>query len=176
MYDTEFQTAARRRGCGRDVATAAQAPHTLRMLSRITRIAYHSQHLSFLINATVMEEAAGRGFFIIMSDLWYGAGKGLWMHHVTPESARVYGRFLGRRYARFKNLMWMHCGDRNPDARLAECARQLARAIGEAAPHQLHTAHLGLHFSFAGRADLFAGYTHSEDTGAASLPDPGLES
>jgi ubiquinone/menaquinone biosynthesis C-methylase UbiE len=28
------------------------------MLSRITRIAYHSQHLSFLINATVMEEAA----------------------------------------------------------------------------------------------------------------------
>jgi ubiquinone/menaquinone biosynthesis C-methylase UbiE len=28
------------------------------MLSRIARIAYHSQHLSFLINATVMEEAA----------------------------------------------------------------------------------------------------------------------
>lgn len=28
------------------------------MLSRITRLAYHSQHLSFLINATVMEEAA----------------------------------------------------------------------------------------------------------------------
>ena len=28
------------------------------MLSRIDRLAYHSQHLSFLINATVMEEAA----------------------------------------------------------------------------------------------------------------------
>ena len=28
------------------------------MLNRLTRLAYHSQHLSFLINATVMEEAA----------------------------------------------------------------------------------------------------------------------
>jgi hypothetical protein len=28
------------------------------MLSRIDRLAYHSQHLSWLINATVMEEAA----------------------------------------------------------------------------------------------------------------------
>src|SRR5689334_15193945 len=28
------------------------------MLSRLDRLAYHSQHLSFLINATVMDEAA----------------------------------------------------------------------------------------------------------------------
>src|SRR5690349_7664952 len=28
------------------------------MLSRMARLAYHSQHLSFLINATVMEETA----------------------------------------------------------------------------------------------------------------------
>ncbi len=91
---------------------------------------------------TVLEEATQRGFFVIMSDLWYGAGDGLWMHHVTPESARAYGLFLGARYARFKNLMWMHCGDRNPDARLAECARQLALAIKERAPEHLHTAHL----------------------------------
>jgi hypothetical protein len=96
---------------------------------------------------TVMDEAAQRGFFVIMSNLWYGAGKGLWMHHVTPETAQVYGRFVGQRYARFQNLMWMHCGDRNPDARLAECARQLARAIGEEAPHQLHTAHLAHEFA-----------------------------
>lgn len=89
----------------------------------------------------VMEEATRRGFFVIMSDLWYGAGKGLWMHHVQPDSAAVYGRFLGRRYARFKNLMWMHCGDRNPDRNLAACARALAEAIREGAPHHLHTAH-----------------------------------
>jgi len=98
---------------------------------------------------TVMDEAAQRGFFVIMSELWYGAGNGLWMHHVTPESARVYGRFLGKRYARFKNLMWMHCGDRNPDARLAECARQLAHAVREEAPDHLHTAHLAHEFTSA---------------------------
>ena len=89
----------------------------------------------------VLEEAERRGFFVIMSDLWYGYGKGLWMHHVTPENARVYGAFLGKRYARFRNLMWMHAGDRNPDARLAECTRTLAREIRAAAPHHLHTVH-----------------------------------
>jgi hypothetical protein len=90
---------------------------------------------------TVMDETAMRGFFVIMSELWYGAGEGLWMHHVTPDGARSYGCFLGRRYARFKNLMWMHCGDRNPDENLAACARALAEAIRAEAPHHLHTAH-----------------------------------
>src|SRR5262249_48178805 len=97
----------------------------------------------------VMDEAARRGLFVIMSDLWYGAGRGLWMHHVAPESARAYGHFLGKRYARFKNLMWMHCGDRNPDERLADCARQLALAMKEEAPDQLHTAHLTHEFASA---------------------------
>ncbi len=98
---------------------------------------------------TVIDEVTTRGFFVIMSDLWYGYGKGLWMHHVTPESARTYGHFLGRRYARFQNLMWMHCGDRNPDQRLADSANELARAIKQEAPHHLHTAHLEHEFSSA---------------------------
>ncbi len=89
----------------------------------------------------VMEEAERRGFFVIMSELWYGAGKGLWMHHVKPDNAKVYGEFIGKRYARFKNLMWMHAGDRNPDQNLAECTRVLAREITAAAPHHLHTVH-----------------------------------
>ena len=91
----------------------------------------------------VLDEAEKRGFFVILSELWYGYGPGLWMHHVTPENARVYGAFIGKRYARFKNLMWMHAGDRNPDARLAECTRILAREIKVAAPHHLHTVHNG---------------------------------
>jgi hypothetical protein len=89
----------------------------------------------------VMKEAEKRGFFVIMSELWYGAGDGLWMHHVKPENAKVYGEFIGKRYARFQNLMWMHAGDRNPDENLAECTRVLAKAIAAAAPQQLHTVH-----------------------------------
>jgi hypothetical protein len=98
---------------------------------------------------TVMEEATRRGFFIIMSELWYGSGRGLWMHYVQPDSAKVYGHFLGKRYARFKNIMWMHCGDRNPDQRLIDSANQLAGAIREETPHHLHTAHLQHEFSSA---------------------------
>ena len=97
----------------------------------------------------VMDEATKQGFFVIMSELWYGAGNGLWMHHVTLASAKVYGHFLGKRYARFKNLMWMHCGDRNPDQRLTESANELARAIQQEAPHHLHTAHLQHEFASA---------------------------
>jgi hypothetical protein len=63
------------------------------------------------------------------------------MHYVKPDSAKIYGHFLGKRYARFKNLMWMHCGDRNPDENLVACASALAEAIREEAPHHLHTAH-----------------------------------
>jgi hypothetical protein len=98
---------------------------------------------------TVIDEVTKQGFFVIMSDLWYGYGKGLWMHHVTPESARTYGHFLGRRYARFQNLMWMHVGDRNPDQRLLDSANELARAIRQEAPHHLHTAHMQHEFSSA---------------------------
>jgi hypothetical protein len=97
----------------------------------------------------VMDEVTKQGFFVIMSDLWYGYGKGLWMHHVTPESARTYGHFLGRRYARFQNLMWMHVGDRNPDQRLLDSANELARAIRQEAPHHLHTAHMEHEYSSA---------------------------
>lgn len=114
----------------------------------------------------VLEEAERRGTFVIMSDLWYGFGKGLWMHHVTPENARVYGAFIGRRYARFKNLMWMHAGDHNPDARLAECTRILAREIRAAAPHHLHTVHNAPEFASAAFyheddwLDVNLGYTY----------------
>jgi hypothetical protein len=97
----------------------------------------------------VMDEAEKRGLFVIHSELWYGAGKGLWMHHANPDNAKVYGAFLGKRLARFKNLMWMHAGDRNPDANLAECTRVLAREIQAAAPHHLHTVHNAHEFASA---------------------------
>ena len=97
----------------------------------------------------IMEETEKRGIFVIMSELWYGAGRGLWLHHVKPDNAKVYGAFIGKRFARFKNLMWMHAGDRNPDENLAECTRVLAREIEAAAPHHLHTVHNAHEFASA---------------------------
>lgn len=114
----------------------------------------------------ILDEAEKRGFFVILSELWYGAGDGLWMHHVTPENAKIYGAFIGKRYARFKNLMWMHAGDRNPDKRLAECTRTLVKQIHDAAPHQLHTVHNAHEFASAAFhhedswLDVNLGYTY----------------
>ena len=90
----------------------------------------------------VLEEAERRGLFVIHNSIWFGYGKGLWMHHVTPENCRVYGEFIAKRFARFRNVMWMHVADRIPDERLRACARELAAAIDRCAPHQLQTAHL----------------------------------
>lgn len=114
----------------------------------------------------VMDEAEKRGLFIIMSDLWFGYGDGLWMHHVNPANAKVYGAFLGKRFARFENLMWMHAGDRNPDDNLMECTRILAREISAAAPHHLHTVHNSPEFASArfyhadAWLDVNLGYTY----------------
>ncbi len=97
----------------------------------------------------VMDEAEKRGLFVIQNSIWFGAGKGLWRHHITPANCRVYGEFIARKFARFQNLMWMHVGDRNPDARLAACARELAASFDRFAPHQLQTAHLRHEFGSA---------------------------
>jgi hypothetical protein len=97
----------------------------------------------------IVEEAEKRGLFVIHSELWYGAGNGLWLHHVKPDNAKAYGAFIGKRFARFKNLMWMHAGDRNPDANLAACTRVLAREIEAVAPYHLHTVHNAHEFASA---------------------------
>lgn len=97
----------------------------------------------------VMDEAEKRGLFVIHNSIWFGYGKGLWMHHLTPEKCRVYGEFVAKRFARFQNVMWMHVADRNPDARLTACARELAAAFDRYAPHQLQTAHLAHEFASA---------------------------
>ena len=114
----------------------------------------------------VMKEAESRGFLLIVSELWYGWGEGLWMHHVRPENVKIYGVFIGKRFARFRNWMWMHAGDRNPDQNLAECTRTLAREIKLAAPHQLHTVHNQSEFASAAFhhqdswLDVDLGYTY----------------
>src|SRR5262245_16816705 len=56
------------------------------MLSRFDRLAYHSQHLSFLINATVMEEAAR----LVMRRARPSVDQAVWkcLHHRRTELHR----------------------------------------------------------------------------------------
>ena len=119
----------------------------------------------------VLEEAEKRGLFIIHNSIWFGAGRGLWIHHITPENCRIYGESIAKRFARFKNVMWMQVGDRNPDARLMACAQELAAAFDRHAPHQLQTTHLEHEFASAARfhADAWLDVNLAYTYGAAYL-------
>ena len=52
---------------------------------------------------------------------------------------RSYGRFLGKRYRSFKNIIWVQAGDFNPPDKTIVNA--IAEGIAESAPGALHTAH-----------------------------------
>jgi hypothetical protein len=103
----------------------------------------------------VRDEVERVGFYFIDSNLWYGAGEGLWLHHINPENVKRYAEFLGKRFAKRQGMMWMHAGDRNPDERLLACTRTKATTIRALAPHHLHTVHHAHEFSSA--------YFHAQD-------------
>jgi hypothetical protein len=71
---------------------------------------------------------------------WGGDDKHGWRNRLTDENARPYGEFVGRRYAKFDNLIWILGGDANPKEK-TEAVRLMARGIKEHAPHQLITVH-----------------------------------
>jgi hypothetical protein len=116
----------------------------------------------------ILEEADKRGFFISINPIWYGWGQGLWIHHINPENMADYGEFLGKRFSRFRNIMWLHAGDRNPDDRLDVCTRIIVKQIKQYAPHHLHTVHNAHEYSssdFYGQEDWLdvnSGYTYGK--------------
>ncbi len=56
------------------------------------------------------------------------------------EKSRELGRWLGKRYAKFDNVMWILGGDNDPDNARFEI-RALGLGLKDAAPHQLITYH-----------------------------------
>jgi hypothetical protein len=56
-----------------------------------------------------------------------------------PDKLHAYGRFLGKRYSSFKNIIWVQAGDFDPpDKRVVNA---IAEGIVETAPGALQTAH-----------------------------------
>ena len=58
-----------------------------------------------------------------------------------PEGCQAWGDYLGRRFGRFKNIVWCIGGDRNPEE-AAAALDQLARGIKAAGVDNLFTAHV----------------------------------
>ncbi|MDD4275312.1 MAG: DUF4038 domain-containing protein [Desulfobacter postgatei] len=104
--------------------------------------AYHD-HVAEIIN-----KADSLGLLIVMSQPWVG-----WSREgfgVSPENAiqrngaeknRMYGQYLGKKFAGFKNLFWIMGGDNDPK-RDRKCLIALAEGLYSTAPeHQRMTYH-----------------------------------
>ena len=93
---------------------------------------------------SVIRRAGEKGFLVLLvpSYLGYDGGSQGWYQEMATNGAgklREYGRFLGRRYAGFSNIMWTHGGDYNPPNKAL--VREIAAGIREFDTRALNSAH-----------------------------------
>ncbi len=87
----------------------------------------------------IIDKAAEYGLVIGLLPTWgdkvfkdtWGKGPEIF----TPQNARVYGKWIGKRYATRKNIIWIMGGDRTPRAGSADVAiwRSMAEGVQEGA-------------------------------------------
>ncbi len=99
----------------------------------------------------VMAEAQRQGMLLAIAPAWSGCcGEG-WagkekngafkpLNVNGAEKSREFGRWLGRRYGKFDNVLWILGGDNDPNNARAEI-RALGLGLKETAPQQLITYH-----------------------------------
>lgn len=83
------------------------------------------KHVDYVVN-----KAAQLGLFIGMVPTWgdkFNKKWGVGPEIFTPENARIYGEFLGKRY-RSKPIIWILGGDRNPES---DNHKAIIRAMAE---------------------------------------------
>lgn len=92
----------------------------------------------------IMQKACDLGFLVLLTPayLGYGGGDDGWYGKMAAAGAQrlgAYGRFVGRRYRHFDNIMWVHGGDYDPaDKNLVSA---VAKGIMEENPDALATFH-----------------------------------
>jgi hypothetical protein len=92
----------------------------------------------------VLDAARRAGMLVLLAPAYAGANGGPqgWYTKMTaagPDALRAYGRYLGKRYARYPNIIWVQGGDYDPPDRALVDA--LAKGIAEVAPGALQTVH-----------------------------------
>lgn len=125
----------------------------------------------------VLDAALEAGMLVLLAPAYAGANGGPqgWygeMAAAGPEALRTYGRYVGKRYARYPNIVWVQGGDYDPpDRGLVEA---LAEGIEEGAPGAMQTVHgsretaSAAYWPDAKWLVLDTVYTY-EDTAAAAL-------
>jgi hypothetical protein len=93
----------------------------------------------------VLKQAEQRGMVVLLNPLYLGY-KGLnegWYQEALLNGSfkvREYGRWVGKRYKNYKNIIWVMGGDRKPD-QAREMIEYLAAGIRQESSGQLFTAH-----------------------------------
>ena len=88
----------------------------------------------------VVSRATQKGLLMVMSTAWFGYRGDGWRNSLNTSNARAYGRYLGKRYQNFNNIVWVHGGDDPVEGKL-DPVRELAAGIKENAPQHLQTYH-----------------------------------
>jgi hypothetical protein len=94
-----------------------------------------------------MDLAAQHGIQVFLAPIYLGSAKpsedeGWYLETLANgvEKCHEYGRYVGKRYGRFDNLVWLMGGDRNPGAALNH-VNAVAQGIKEMDARHLFTAH-----------------------------------
>ncbi len=94
----------------------------------------------------VLQRARSKGFLVLVvpAYLGYQGGKEGWYSEMVangPARLLEYGRYLGRRYSGYGNILWVHGGDFNtPDRSIINA---IVAGIREFDSTALHSAHCG---------------------------------
>jgi hypothetical protein len=119
----------------------------------------------------IVARAEKQGLLLSIAPIWLSCCEGGWRHLMMSNGVakcRAFGQFVGRRFARFKNIVWIMGGDLDPGP-FRPFVNAVAEGIRESAPHQLMTAHPGSPRSAADEypsepwLDLNCTYTYSPD-------------
>ena len=126
----------------------------------------------------VLRTAEAKGIQLVIAPAWLGSGKAGWKHILQTngvEKCRAFGRYLGKRYQAFPNIVWLQGGDRDPGEFLP-FVQALATGLDETDPNHLHTAHAGSPKSamdfYAGEPwlDINSTYTYSPNVTNVGRP------
>ncbi|WP_342237880.1 apiosidase-like domain-containing protein [Inquilinus sp. OTU3971] len=92
----------------------------------------------------ILQRARERGFLVLLTPAYMGVNGGSegWYKEMTvagPEAVKSYGRYLGQRFRKYDNIIWVQGGDFDPpDGILADA---LAEGIAETDRDALQTFH-----------------------------------
>lgn len=92
----------------------------------------------------VLKRACDLGFLVLLTPSYagYEGGPEGWYREMVgngPDRLRIYGEYLGQRFAHLDNIVWVEGGDYNPPDK--DLVRAIVDGISKYDPEALHTAH-----------------------------------